>query len=192
MAVASNLLLSIPGNSGKLEAVKTIRQHAHGKLFLANGRTAFLLLNPFPEAKTAASHYLCFALVLAGPEDHILPALIKDDWGNERRGRDVYAWLEDEGYRFPRSEIFGFNVDGTETQCFVRAIDMVAHFPCYVYRVPHAPVAEGILLDAILLPDESVTQPQKAQRPLSLSRPLRHAAVAWWHVHPAMTTFDMA
>jgi len=173
-----------------LETVKIIRQHVHGRLIEANGRHALLLANSAPDTPTADSLYLCFALVVQGPEDHILPAVVKDDWGNERRGLDVYAWLDEEGHRFPRTEIFGFDPDGTETQCFLRGLELVARLPVYAYAGKQAPVEEGRLLTAVLIPDESVTAPEKIKRPSTLSMPLAKAAVRWWMVPPATAVFD--
>jgi len=172
--------------------VKKITQHVHGKLFADNGRNALLLTNPEPKTKAAASLYLCFALVVQGPEEHILPALVLDDWGNQRRDLAVYDWLEAEGHRFPRTEIFGFDVDGSETQCFLRALELYVKLPIYVYQAANAPVAAGILLDAILLPDEAATTAQKTKRPSSLPRPLAKARVSWWQVNPTITDFDFS
>lgn len=170
--------------------MKIIQQHVHGRLFSANGRRALLLMNATPETETTSSFYLCFALVVQGSEEHILPALVKNDWGNERRGLDVYAWLEEEGHHFPRSEIFGFDPDGTETQCFLRALEFVTRLPCYLFQSKNAAVVEGVLLNAILLPDESASRPYQTQQPAHLARPLAAAAVSWWRVHPDITTFD--
>lgn len=175
--------------------MKRIQQHVHGKLLGSSqpdkdGRHALLLLDAAPESKTADSLYLSFALLVRGPEDPILPAILKDDWGNERYGLDIYGWIEDEGNYFPRTELFGFDVDGSPTQCFLRAIELYAKLPCYLFTAKSSPVPEGILLQAILLPDESAQAPQKIKRPSSLQRPLRNAAVSWWQVHPTITTFD--
>jgi hypothetical protein len=170
--------------------MKLILQHVQGQLKEANGRHALLLTNALPEAPAGNSLYLCFALVVQGPEDHILPAVVKDDWGNERRGLDVYVWLKEEGHRFPRSEIFGFDPDGTETQCFLRALELYARLPCYAYASKQAAVADGLLLTAVLLPDETATTPQKVKRPSHLPFPLGHSDVSWWLVHPAINTFD--
>lgn len=172
--------------------MKLILQHVWGQIIEANGRHALLLTNATPEAATEASCYLCFAVVVQGPEDHILPAVVKDDWGNERRDLSVYAWLEEEGHRFPRSEIFGFDPDGAETQCFVRALELYARLPCYcfAYAGKQTPITDGKLLTAVLLPDETITTPQKVKRPSHLPAPLPNAAVSWWLVPPATDTFD--
>lgn len=170
--------------------MKLILQHVQGQLIEANGRHALLLTNATPEAPADTSLYLCFAVVVQGPEDHILPAVVKDDWGIEKRGLDVYAWLEEEGHRFPRTEIFGFDPDGTETQCFVRALELYARLPCYAYARKQTAVADGKLLTAVLLPDDTMTTPQKVKRPSHLPAPLPKAAVTWWSIPPDTETFD--
>lgn len=170
--------------------MKLILRHVQGQIMEVNGRHALLLTNPTPEAPTDTSLYLCFAVVVQGPEDHILPAVVKDDWGIEKRGLDVYAWLEEEGHRFPRTEVFGFDPDGTETQCFVRALELYVRLPCYAYTSKQSPVADGRLLTAVYLPDETVTTPQKIERPSRLPAPLANAAVSWWLIPPATESFD--
>lgn len=172
--------------------MKIIKQPVQGKLWQAEGRAALLLTDAAPTARSEATLYLCFAVVVQGPEAHILPASVLDDWGNERRDLAVYGWMEDEGHRFPRSEVFGFNPDGTETQCFLRALELYARRPVYVYARVDAPVAAGVLLNAILLPDTAVEQPQKIKPPAEWPRPLRQAAVSWWQVNPALTAFDFS
>lgn len=172
--------------------MKTIKQRIQGKLWQQDGRAALLLTDTAPAAKSEGSLYLCFAVVVQGPNDPILPALVLDDWGNERRDLSVYGWMEDEGHRFPRSEVFGFDPDGTETQCFLRALELVARYPVYVYEQADAPVDAGVRLDAILLPDTAVNQPQKSKPPADCPRPLRQAAVNWWRVNPAPMAFDFS
>lgn len=172
--------------------MRLILQHVHGNLFQADGRAALLLKNSAPESVTDDSCYLCFAVVVQGPEDHILPALVLDDWGNQRRDLAVYEWLEEEGHRFPRSEIFGFDVDGSEAQCFLRALELYVKLPCYFFPTKKTPVAEGVRLNAVLLPDAAVDAPQKIKRPSQFEWPLGKAKVSWWQVHADSTSFDFS
>lgn len=44
----------------------------------------------------------------------------------------VLAWLLEQGYNFPRSEVFGVNVRGREAQVFARDIDLAAS-PIAIY-----------------------------------------------------------
>ncbi|MGH2538744.1 MAG: hypothetical protein ACRDHL_15250, partial [Candidatus Promineifilaceae bacterium] len=63
----------------------------------------------------------------------ILPELVLDDWGREIKGLALYAWLREQGQRFPRAEVFGFDSQGDALQCFVREIDLTAGLPLYAH-----------------------------------------------------------
>ncbi len=165
--------------------MKPLTQHIHGKLFReegANGRTTLLLLNPNPDEETADSLYLRYAFVLLGPEEYIFPAFILDDWGHEMRSLDIYEWVRENADHFPRAEIFGYEADGRETQCFVRGLELAVKLPCYVYLNAVDKVTEGVRVNDILLPDSSVTEPVPTKPPPELKRPLRSARVRWQRV----------
>lgn len=166
--------------------------HVQGTLFTENDRAALLLKNVEPAAAGPDSLYLCFAVVVQGPDDPILPAFVLDDWGKERRDLAVYEWLEDEGHRFPRSEVFGYDIDGSEAQCFVRALELYVNLPCFVFPTRKPEVTEGVRIEAILLPEAGITKPEKAKRPSHFTRPLRKAKVSWWQVPPDLTAFDFS
>ncbi len=142
------------------------------------------------DAVTAVSLYLRFAFVTLGREEHIFPAFILDDWGKEQRGLRLYQWVAEFGEQFPRGEIFGFEQDGAETQCFLRALELYAKYPLYVYTDRKQPVAAGTLVEAILLPDATVRESVRGRRPLA-QRPLSHARVSWWRVPPSLILFDV-
>ncbi|MBK8985034.1 MAG: hypothetical protein IPM39_02975 [Chloroflexi bacterium] len=175
-------------------ALKPVRQHVHGRLIQANGRTALILLDAQPAAKTADSLYLRFALVVRGPEDHVLPGLLLDDWGHEIRGLEIYQFIRDHGDSFPRAEVFGFDMDGSETQLFLRSLELHVRWPCYVYTSTDVPLVEGLRLHAILLPTAGVAAPQAIKKPdqAAIERPLRGAQVSWWQVPPDAAAFDFA
>ena len=172
--------------------MKAARQRIQGKLLQENGRFALLLTNPKPDQDADDLLYVGYALVTLGREDPIFPSFVLDDWGNEIRGVKLFEWIRENGNEFPRAEIFGFEKDGSETQVFARALELYVALPCTVYDSRTAPVTEGHLLKVILLPDASVTAPQRIERPSSdmLERPLRSARVQWWLVPPATTAFD--
>lgn len=148
------------------------------------GRAALILRQPKPDSETTAVLSLRFAFVTRGPGggDHIFPSFILDDWGREIRSLALYDWVRENGQRFPRAEIFGFERDGRETQCFLRELELYARLPCYVYRSADQPVAEGLRLDAILLPHDSVQRPLRIEKPDGIERPLRAAWVTWWQI----------
>lgn len=174
--------------------MKAVQQHIHGQLITENGRSALLLFNAEPEAKTEASLYLRYALVVRGPDDHVMPALLLDDWGNEIRGLKIYEFLREQGDQFPRAEIFGFDMDGSEAQLFVRSLELYGRLPCYVYTDVTVPLAEGVLLTAILLPDTETTELVRVEKAseMGVKRPLSSARVSWWRVPPSTTSFDFS
>ncbi|RMG94463.1 MAG: hypothetical protein D6706_13730 [Chloroflexi bacterium] len=162
--------------------MKPIRQHVWGRLLEENGRFALWLSHAEPAEITAESLYLGFALVTLGTEEHIFPAFVLDDWGHEIRGLDLYEWIVAYGQQFPRGELFGYEQDGRETQCFLRGLELYVKYPCYVYTHPAASVHEGVAIQAILLPTEEVDAPQQIKKPLGMKRPLRNARVTWWQI----------
>lgn len=172
--------------------MKPITLRVAGSLLEEDGRSALLISDFEPERDAEGLIALRFALITRGPEEHIFPAFLLDDWGNEVRGRSLFTWAYEEGDRFPRAEIFGFEQDGRETQVFLRELELYARLPCYAYRSPEVPLPEGVLLNAILLPQADVQAPQRIKPPADLQRPLAAARVSWWHVPPGTTSFDFS
>lgn len=180
--------------SSSLKIMKAAKQHIHGKLITENGRSALLLLDEEPTAKTEDSLYLRYAVVVRGPDDHVLPAILLDDWGKEIRGLKIFKFLREHGDEFPRAEIFGFDMDGSETQLFVRSLELYSRLPAYAYADVGSPLDEGVLLDAILLLDsetDRVVRLEKA-RESGVKRPLRSAHVSWWRIPASTITFDFS
>ena len=174
--------------------VKAISQHVWGQLMweneaAGNGRLALLLTDPKPKTESEASLWLRFAFVTLGVEQHLFPGFLIDDWGGEVRSLPLYRWVQENGNQFPRAEIFGFERNGTSVQYFVRELELYAKLPCYVYPNRQTLLADGVLLDAILLPESTISQPEKIKRPSHLRRPLAAARVTWWHVPATLTRF---
>jgi hypothetical protein len=173
--------------------MQAIVQHIYGRIVSSDTETAVLLYNPDATEKTADSLYLRFAFIIRGPEQHVFPALGLDDWGGEIRGLSLYQWVRDYGEQFPRAEIFGYDPDGSKTQFFLRALELYAKLPCYVYPDAGAPLSSGRLVKAILLPVEQTGSPKRLRRPPEMiKRPLRGAHVSWWQVAPQTDRFDFA
>lgn len=176
---------------------KAVGQRVAGRLFWEDqaekdGRVALLLTDPKPWPDADNLLYLRFALVTVGVEEHLFPSFLIDDWGGEVRGQSIYSWVRENGNRFPRAEIFGFERNGTPAQFFVRELELYSKLPCYVFPDHQTPLAEGKLIQAILLPTPSVQQSEKIKRPsdLKLKRPLAAARVSWWQVPSTLTHFD--
>jgi hypothetical protein len=166
--------------------MKVVTQRVQGKLLQEDGRAALLLLNVEPTAEqTADSLYLRFAFVLRGVETSIFPAELLDDWGNSVKGWALYEWVLEYVDQFPRAEIFGFERNGRETQCFLRDLEVVEAVRCYAYSNKEMPLADGVLVEAILLPTAGVTSPEKIERPrIEGKRPLSAAKASWWQAPP--------
>lgn len=128
--------------------------------------------------------YLRYAFVTLGPEEHILPAFLLDDWGNEIKGLELYEWVQENGLYFPRAEMFGFKPTGQKTQIFLRELDLVLKYRCYAYPTAETPLADGRLIETIYLLDNSVTEPTPAKRPPDTPHPLSKAAVRWFRTPP--------
>ena len=160
--------------------MRAITHKVHGALYERNRRLALLLQEP------GSALYLRFPFVTQGPEEPVFPAFILDDWGDERRTLELYQWTYEEGHRFPRANLFGFEADGRETQLFLRELELYFKYPCYVFPRRNAPVTGGARLNTILLPDPDYAgKPEKVVPPAALPWPFRRAAVRWRRVNPA-------
>lgn len=156
--------------------MRAVRKRINGHLLAADGRHYLRLAADGPEL------ILRFALVRRGSEEHIFPAFVLDDWGTEIRKLKLYEWVRENGDLFPRAEIFGFDVDGSEAQLFLREMELYAKLPCYAYPDAETPLAEGSRLAAIIWSDPTLESPAPDQRPSDLPFVLRRAALSWWAV----------
>lgn len=153
-----------------------IKQRIRAKL-LNIGEKSVLLLDD-----QAQPVYLCFALVVRDSEVEILPESLLDDWGHEINSFYLYEWIQENGFQFPRAEIFGFDSRGKQMQCFLRELDLTTLYPCYVFDSIQTPISAGVLIDAILIPDHRIFQPRRINRPTDIEAPLKNSRVNWWHV----------
>ncbi len=169
--------------------MKAIRQHVHGRLFEVGGHAGLLLADVAPTVETGESLYLRYAFILRGIEETILPAFVLDDWGSEIKGLGLYEWVGQFGDQFPRAELFGYDLRGREIQCFLRELELHARLLCLAYPHKETPLGEGVLLEAILLADESVSAPVAVRRPPALPRPLPSVKAGWWLAHPTTSDF---
>lgn len=174
--------------------MRAVGQRVAGELLEQGSRSGLILHDLKPNHESTNLIILRYAFVTRGPGggDHIFPAFILDDWGREIRSLKLYRWVRENGEQFPRGEIFGFEQDGRETQCFLRELELYARLPCYAYRVEEQAVTMGLLLDTVLLPDSAVVEPQQIARPPDLRRPLRYARVTWWRIPANGATLDLS
>lgn len=164
------------------------KQRIPGRLILDDGLAALEAATP---ADGSAPHvYLSYAFVTLGVEEHLLPNFILDDWGNEFQGLELYRWVGENGLQFPRAELFCVGLDGEERQHFLRELDLVARFPAYAFDGEGAPIGSAVLLNAVLLVDDSVIEPTPGEAPEGMESPLRQARIDWWRVPPGVVRLD--
>lgn len=139
----------------------------HGVLILDSGRQPV---------------YLRFALVEQSAGNLIFPELLMDDWGHELKSLDLYLWIRDNGIRFPRAEVFGYDGRGNNRQYFLRELDLLAKYPCFGSTRIETLAEDSMEIDTIVL---AVDEPLPAEsNPVigAIDWPLRNAAVDWWRV----------
>lgn len=154
--------------------MKPLTLHVNARRFMRDENHALLLDDDAPP------QLLRLALVIRGSEQHVFPALALDDWGREKKGPGLYRWLYEDGPRFPRAELFGFDAAGTETQIFLRDLELSFRYPCFLYRDREEPVQEGRRLHTIFISGKlHQSEPLRIEAPDHLPWSLRHAAVRW-------------
>lgn len=183
----STALILQSGNSGLMKAIK---QRVAAEIMEANGRYAILLHNVQPEPEAKQLIYLRHAFITIGAEEHIFPGFLLDDWGSEIKSLAVYDWVDEFAPQFPRAELFGFDESGQETQLFLRELEPYSKWPCYAYPAGDSPINQGVLIEAVLLPDKTTPAPIQIKRPSWVERPLRRARVQWWQVPPTTQSLD--
>lgn len=177
--------------------MKPIQEKLSGKLFVAEEQPVLWLSlagGDGDEVDAAATTtppirpmplYARYALVMLGTDAPLFPAFLLDDWGNELRGAKLYRWLRSQGHLYPRSEIFGYDVQGRETQRFVREIELHERYYCYICTERRAPLEACVLVHDIVLADPGVTTPIATKPPAGVKAPLRRVRAHWHRVPPA-------
>lgn len=159
--------------------MKPITERTTGQLYERDGNTALLL------DESANPVYLRYALLVQGTAERIFPAVLLDDWGRERSSLSLYRWIYEEGQRYPRAEIFGFDASGRDTQIFLRDLEIYFRYPCYAYQSRKTGVERGRQLQTVLVADQTLKRTsQEAQPPGGASWPLRRAAITWQRINP--------
>lgn len=128
--------------------------------------------------------YLAYALVTLGPEEHVFPCLVLDDWGKEMNTLQVYEWMRENGNHFPRADIFAVGIEGDERQHFLREFELYARYPVYALPTRSSAITDAVRIRAMLVTDATVATPAKIARPSEITGPLANARVTWWLVPP--------
>jgi hypothetical protein len=161
--------------------VKLITQRVAGTL-IDDGQRVALLVEPGGDPEAGPVVFLAYALTTQGIAAQVVPSLLLDDWGNEVKGLGLYDWIDQQGLRFPRAEVFGLSPAGEKAQYFLRDMELFAPLPAYAALDRALPIAEWQALQAVLVPDPALLAPQAGAVPEGLTGPLRRARVAWWRV----------
>jgi hypothetical protein len=175
-------------------------QKIHGRVHTPEDAPRWLELLPPPadesEEKTAPpTVFLRYALTEMGTERPIFPAVVLDDWGNERKRLSLYRWIREEGDMFPRAEVFGYTAEWQEEQVFLRDLELHVRYPLKVYATAETPQAEGDWVRHIAIVNPAVTIVQRQPRPTKERWPtdlipwppfpLRLALATWWQLPPS-------
>lgn len=162
-------------------------------------RTTVILDQIKPPRDTAleppfSTLYLYFALVIRGTEHPFLPTFAMDDWGNEVRKLSLYRWIYNDGDRFPRTELFGYEQDWSgqwrEAQRFLREFELSARYPTYVITNRDLPLEESVPVDLFGLIEDACEQEGRMKRPAEWPMPLTRTVAKCWQLKPAALTAD--
>jgi hypothetical protein len=182
---------------GVLYSVKIIRQKILGRLEVLEEQGTGVIwwpadAKPENHVRFEPAIFLSFAFVILGLEEHVLPSLVLDDWGNEIKSLELYRWIREFGERFPRAELFGYGLDGEQRQHFLRDLELQAPFPCYAFATEDSPLAEALAVTDLLMTDPAESLLQQVDAPDEAEYPLCSAAVRWWSVPPGMRVLDLS
>ena len=166
--------------------MKIIKDPTPGTLLVDDGLAA-LRLGP-PDTENVV--YLTYAFITQGPEHQILPSVLLDDWGKEIGKLALYSWIEENGQRFPRAELFGVAPNGAAAQYFLRDLELLANYPLYAFAGENAAPDSAVPVRAVLIPDDTVSAPQRAAPPDDVKFPLNRARVEWWRANPRRADLD--
>lgn len=164
--------------------MKIIKQRVAGVLIADGGRVALRLEDGSQEV------YLTYALTTQGIAARVIPGVLLDDWGKQITGLSLYAWVRENGLRFPRAEVFGYTPDGENVQYFLRDMELFAAYPVYASTDSAAPIAQWLPLRAVVIANVSLSVPQSVEVPATIEGPLRNADVNWWHVPLVLDDLD--
>lgn len=174
-----------------MQPSEAIKQRIFGRIYedgvlwaagrIRSGETEWFNDIP-PTAPEPTLYYVRYALTERGTEAPILPSSLLDDWGNEITKLKLYKFLRDEGDLYPRSEVFGFDLEGRERQNFVRELELFEKYPCYVYTDVNQPIESGQRINTVAVITDTVTEIGPIKPPKTVPQPLRRSRVEWYGV----------
>lgn len=156
--------------------MSSICQAIRGTLISEKQRTALSL---DPDGQELCLRY---ALITRETESLILPEVVLDDWGHERRTLELYRWIHDNGHYFPRAEVFGQDPKGKKQQYFLRELDLMARYPCFAYDSRSMLVRNGRQIEFIIEVVEDTGVYETGADSSNYDWPMSNAAVLWCRV----------
>jgi hypothetical protein len=156
--------------------MSVLAQSIQGELHISDDHGVFHLDQSSPEV------CLRYALVELSTGALFFPELLLYDWGHEIITLDLYRLIKENGPHFTRAEVFGFDLEGSDRQYFLRELDLLSRYPCYGYVNVDAHLSEGIEVnDFVIAVNESI-QVQRFPDSGEIIWPMSNAAVRWWQV----------
>ncbi|MFK7802950.1 MAG: hypothetical protein AB8G95_15065 [Anaerolineae bacterium] len=131
--------------------------------------------------------WLRFGFAFRGTEKPVIPSFVIDDNGKEEHRMRFVEWVYNEGDRYPRSEVFGYEQtqDGTdwvEMQCFIRELELSLRFYTWVVDTLKAGPGDGLRVDRFGVAIEGIMEPQKMKRPQDWLLPLKRSQATCWAI----------
>lgn len=128
--------------------------------------------------------WLRFGFALRGSEKPVIPSFVIDDDGKEEHRLRFLEWVYNEGDRYPRSEVFGYELDHNnlwiDMQCFIRELELSLRFYTWVVEDPKAGPGDGLRVDRLGVVVAGVAKPQPMKRPEDWLLPLKWSQASCW------------
>lgn len=162
-----------------VQMASVVRQQLEGELLSLDEERGALIVGPVEKLV-----FLSFTFRVLTAEEYILPESILDDWGHEITGLGLYEWVRQNGERFPRAEVFGYNLAGQARQFFVRELEFLGRYSCLGWSDENSPIRDALTIEAILVADQTADNLKQVPKPLLKSIPIKYADVGWWTFNP--------
>ncbi|MFT5195503.1 MAG: hypothetical protein ACI85U_002523 [Candidatus Promineifilaceae bacterium] len=128
--------------------------------------------------------WLRFGFAIRGTEKPVIPSFVIDDDGNEEHRLRFLEWVYNEGDRYPRSEVFGYEQDHNENwiemQCFIRELELSLRFFTWVVDKLNAGPGDGLRVDKLGVVVDGMAEPQRMKRPEDWLLPLKRSQATCW------------
>jgi len=128
--------------------------------------------------------WLRFGFAFRGTENPLLPSFVKNDTGEEEHRLRFLEWVYNDGDRYPRSEIFGYELDHkgnwVDMQCFIRELELSHRFYTWVVDDLKGGPGDGLRVDRLGIVQDGITEPMRVKRPADWLLPLKRSQATCW------------